>query len=67
MKKFTRFAALLFGFGAIVHVYRLYSHFTVYIGNYKMPVMLSWFFVFAGCGIKRECALSVIHLCFFTR
>lgn len=37
MRPFTKIAALLFGIGALIHVYRLISPFDIVIANNTIP------------------------------
>jgi len=37
-KPFTWIAAALFALGAIVHIYRLFTHFQVVIGSHTIPI-----------------------------
>lgn len=48
MKPFTKIAALFFGIGAIIHVYRLVSQFQVIIGSHTIPLIASWVIVLIG-------------------
>jgi hypothetical protein len=42
MKPFTLIAAVIFGLGALLHVYRLATHFQVVIGSHTIPQGVSW-------------------------
>ena len=45
MKTFTKIAAVLFGMGAIVHLFRLFCPFRIVIGNNEVPVWASFVFL----------------------
>jgi hypothetical protein len=47
-KPFTMLAGLLFLLGGAIHGYRLYSHFSVVIADYTIPLWFSWFGVAVG-------------------
>lgn len=48
MKPFTKIAALFFGVGALLHIYRLITQFQVIIGSHAIPVMASIVIVILG-------------------
>jgi lipopolysaccharide export LptBFGC system permease protein LptF len=41
-KPFTLIAAVIFGLMAILHVYRLFTHFQVIAGSHTVPQWVSW-------------------------
>jgi hypothetical protein len=41
-KPFTLIAAVIFGLMALLHVYRLVTHFQVIVGNHVLPQGASW-------------------------
>jgi hypothetical protein len=57
-KPFTLTAAVIFGLMAILHVYRLFTHFQVVAGTHTIPQYASWIgMVVAGAlsyGLFRE-------------
>ena len=42
MKPFTTIAAVIFGLGALLHMYRIATHFQVIIGSHVIPQAVSW-------------------------
>lgn len=58
MKPFTLIAAVLFGLIAIVHAYRLITHFQVIVGGHNVAQAVSWIgLIVAGLlsyGLFRE-------------
>ncbi|MFI5219810.1 MAG: hypothetical protein ACHQNT_10005 [Bacteroidia bacterium] len=58
MKPFTKIAAVLLGFVALLHLLRLISHWNVIINNYEIPVWVSIIgFIIAGAlsmGLWKE-------------
>lgn len=42
MKPFTTIAAIIFGLMALLHVYRLATHFQVIVGSHTIAQELSW-------------------------
>lgn len=42
-KPFTMIAALVFFAVALVHVYRIFTHFQVIIGSHEIPLWVSYF------------------------
>lgn len=42
MKPFTMIAAIIFGLMALLHVYRLITHFQVIVGSHTIPYEISW-------------------------
>jgi hypothetical protein len=47
-KPFTTLAGILFLLGAAIHGYRLYSHFSIVIADYTIPLWFSWLGVAVG-------------------
>lgn len=41
-KPFTLIAAVIFGLMALLHVYRLMTHFQVIVGTHTIPQYVSW-------------------------
>lgn len=41
MKPFTKIAAAFCGIAAIIHIYRLITHFNVVFGTYEVPQVVS--------------------------
>jgi len=41
-RPFTMIAAIIFTLMALVHAYRLVTHFTVVFGSYEIPQWASW-------------------------
>ncbi len=41
-KPFTLIAAVIFGLMAVLHVYRLMTHFQVIVGTHTIPQYVSW-------------------------
>lgn len=42
MKPFTTIAAVIFGLMALLHAYRLVTHFQVIVGNHTIAQAVSW-------------------------
>ena len=42
MKPFTAIAAIIFGLMALVHVYRIFTHFQVSVGSHTIAQEVSW-------------------------
>jgi Na+-driven multidrug efflux pump len=57
-KPFTLIAALLFLLAALVHIYRLFTHFQVVVGNHTIPQSASYVAIVVGLimayGLHRE-------------
>ena len=47
-KPFTTLAGILFLLGAAIHGYRIYSHFSVVVADYTIPLWFSWIGVAVG-------------------
>ena len=41
-KPFTLIAAVIFGLMALLHVYRIFTHFQVIVGSHMVPQEVSW-------------------------
>jgi len=41
-RPFTLVAAIIFGLMALVHIYRLFTHFQVIAGTHVIPQFVSW-------------------------
>ena len=41
-RPFTLIAAVIFGLMALVHVYRIVTHFQIIVGSHPMPMAVSW-------------------------
>ena len=41
-KPFTLIAAVIFGLMALLHVYRIFTHFQVIVGSHTIPQGVSW-------------------------
>ena len=41
-RPFTTLAAILFGLAALVHLYRLFTHFQVVLGSHTIPIWCSY-------------------------
>lgn len=41
-KPFTTIAAIIFAIMAVVHVFRLVTHFQVVAGSHEIPMWVSW-------------------------
>ena len=58
MKPFTMIAAIIFGLMALLHVYRLVTHFQVIVGSHTIAEEVSWIAVIVTAvlsyGLFRE-------------
>ena len=58
MKPFTMIAAIIFGLMALLHVYRLVTHFQVIVGSHTIAQEVSWIAVIVTAvlsyGLFRE-------------
>lgn len=58
MKPFTMIAAIIFGLMALLHVYRLITHFQVIVGSHTIAEEVSWIAVIVTAvlsyGLFRE-------------
>jgi hypothetical protein len=52
MKPFTMIAAVIFGLMALLHVYRLVTHFQVIFGSHTIPQNVSWIAVIVLAGLS---------------
>jgi hypothetical protein len=41
-RPFTLVAAIIFGLMAVLHAYRLFTHFQVIVGTHTIPQFVSW-------------------------
>jgi hypothetical protein len=41
-RPFTLLAAIIFGLMALVHVYRIITHFQIIVGSHTIPQSVSW-------------------------
>ena len=41
-RPFTLIAAIIFGLMAVLHIYRLFTHFQVIVGSHTLPQGISW-------------------------
>jgi uncharacterized membrane protein YdbT with pleckstrin-like domain len=57
-KPFTLIAAILFTIGALLHLYRLFTHYQVILGSHTIPMWASYVGVVVGVilawGLYRE-------------
>ena len=58
MKPFTTIAAVIFGLMALLHIYRILTHFQVIVGSHTIPQNVSWIAVIVlavlSFGLFRE-------------
>jgi hypothetical protein len=58
MKPFTLLAAVIFGLMALLHAYRLFTHFQITVGNHGIGQEISWIGVIVAAvlsvGLFRE-------------
>ena len=52
MKPFTTIAAAIFGLMALLHVYRLLTHFQVIVGSHTIAQELSWVALIVTAGLS---------------
>jgi hypothetical protein len=45
-RPFTLIAAIIFGLMALLHIYRIITHFHVIVGSHTIPQSISWIAVF---------------------
>ncbi len=45
-RPFTLLAAIIFGLMALLHIYRIVTHFQVIVGSHAFPQSVSWIAVF---------------------
>lgn len=57
-KPFTRIAAIIFAIIALLHLYRLFTHYQVILGSHTIPMWLSYVAIVVGVvlawGLWRE-------------
>jgi len=57
-RPFTLIAALIFAIMALLHIYRLFTHFQVVLGSHEIPMTLSYVAIVVGAvlawGLYRE-------------
>ncbi len=51
-RPFTWIASAFFAVGALVHLYRLFTHFQVVIGSHTIPMWCSYVGVVVGAGMS---------------
>lgn len=51
-KPFTLIAAVIFGLMALLHVYRLFTHFQVIVGSHTIPQGVSWIALVVTAGLS---------------
>lgn len=51
-KPFTLIAAVIFGLMALLHVYRLFTHFQVIVGSHTIPQAVSWIALVVTAGLS---------------
>ncbi|HMI41788.1 MAG TPA: hypothetical protein VK485_11220 [Sphingomicrobium sp.] len=47
-RPFTLLAAIIFGLMALVHIYRIVTHFQVIVGSHAFPQSVSWIALFVA-------------------
>ena len=52
MKPFTTIAAAIFALMALLHVYRLFTHFQVILGSHTIPQAVSWVGIVVAGGLS---------------
>ena len=52
MKPFTTLAAAIFALMALLHVYRLFTHFQVIVGSHAIPQVVSWVAIVVAGGLS---------------
>lgn len=52
MKPFTTIAAAIFALMALLHVYRLFTHFQVIVGSHTIPQVVSWVGILVAGGLS---------------
>jgi len=52
MKPFTTIAAAIFALMALLHVYRLLTHFQVIVGSHTIPQAVSWVGIVVAGGLS---------------
>ena len=51
-RPFTLVAAVIFGLMAVLHVYRLFTHFQVVVGTHTIPQYVSWIGIIVTGGLS---------------
>ena len=51
-RPFTLVAAIIFALMAVLHVYRLFTHFQVIIGTHTIPQYVSWIAILVTGGLS---------------
>jgi hypothetical protein len=51
-RPFTLIAAIIFGAMAVLHVYRLFTHFQVIAGTHVIPQSVSWIAIIVTGGLS---------------
>ncbi len=51
-RPFTLIAAIIFGLMALLHVYRLFTHFQVIVGSHTIPQYVSWIAILVTGGLS---------------
>ncbi len=51
-RPFTLIAAIIFGLMAVLHVYRLFTHFQVIAGTHVIPQSVSWIAIVVTGGLS---------------
>jgi hypothetical protein len=51
-RPFTLIAAIIFGLMALLHVYRLVTHFQVIVGSHTIPQEVSWIALIVTGGLS---------------
>ncbi len=51
-RPFTLIAAVIFGLMAVLHVYRLFTHFQVIAGSHVIPQSVSWIAIVVTGGLS---------------
>jgi TRAP-type C4-dicarboxylate transport system permease small subunit len=50
-RPFTMIAALIFAIMALLHVYRLFTHFQVVLGSHEIPMWMSYVAIVVAGGL----------------
>jgi TRAP-type C4-dicarboxylate transport system permease small subunit len=50
-RPFTMIAALIFAIMALLHVYRLFTHFLVVLGSHEIPMWMSYVAIVVAGGL----------------
>ena len=57
-KPFTIIAALIFAIIALLHLYRLFTHFQVILGSHEIPMSLSYVAILVAAVLAWGCFLE---------